>query len=304
MLEVESGVDPGVTKERGCRTITSRAELSGFLKYQRRAPALYIPIFSPDGETTSAQLRPNNPRVRDGKPIKYETPGGSEIILDVHPRNMAAIKDASRRLWATEGIKKGDALTSRGECAISLSGVWNWGKDGELLRCWEHVALEGREVFAVFDSDVMLKENVQLALERLVAALEPRGATVKVIYLSNAGDNSKVGVDDYLAAGGTVEELVDLAQPYNPSEFTRIRLSRDERLRLLVKDLWSTWRAMPTVKQGELTRRSVMRCLIRAGENSGKPVEDGLRVTVSSRTIALQASIGQPAVSKAIAVLE
>src|SRR5215204_4395056 len=237
MLEVESGVDPGVTKERGCRTITSRAELSGFLKYQRRAPALYIPIFSPDGETTSAQLRPNNPRVRDGKPIKYETPGGSEIILDVHPRNMAAIKDASRRLWATEGIKKGDTLTSRGECAISLVGVWNWLRDGKPLPCWEHVALEGRVVNVAFDSDVLLKPEVQLALERLCEFLAGQGATPRVVYLPGGEGESKVGVDDYLANGGTVAGLLGLAKPYTPEEVKHLRLSESPGLRERLAEL-------------------------------------------------------------------
>lgn len=184
MLEHESGIDPGVVDERGYRTVRSRTDLLDFKKYQRRAPALRIPLYSPDSETTSAQLRPDNPRRdKSGKAIKYETAGGSKVILDVHPRNMAAVRDPGVDLWITEGVKKGDCLTSRGECAISLVGVWNWQRDGEPLSCWDHVALQGRRVYVAFDSDVMVKEGVQLALKRLVAFLEGRGADVMVCYL-------------------------------------------------------------------------------------------------------------------------
>jgi hypothetical protein len=184
----ESGISPDVASERGYWTATKRSDLPPELKdYQKRVPALVVPTFSPDRETTSCQIRPDNPRRnKKGKPIKYETPGGGRCILDVHPRNMDRIRDASVPLWITEGIKKGDALTSHGECAISLTGVWNWQRDGELLPCWDHVALSERLVYVAFDSDVMEKENVQLALERLVYALEDRGADVHVVYLPEA----------------------------------------------------------------------------------------------------------------------
>jgi Asp-tRNA(Asn)/Glu-tRNA(Gln) amidotransferase A subunit family amidase len=61
--------------------------------------------------------------------------------------------------------------------------VWNWQRDGDLLPCWEYISLKGRRAYVVFDSDVMGKEGVQLALERLVRALEDRGAEILVIYL-------------------------------------------------------------------------------------------------------------------------
>jgi hypothetical protein len=62
-------------------------------------------------------------------------------------------------LWITEGIKKADALASRGLAAVGLIGVWNFQRDGELLPCRDHVRLEGRLVRVVYDSDVMAKES-------------------------------------------------------------------------------------------------------------------------------------------------
>ena len=69
-----------------------------------------------------------------------------------------------------------------------MSGVWNWRGTNELggktaLPDWESIALNDREVFLVFDSDVMTKSGVHLALSRLKAFLESRHARVKVVYL-------------------------------------------------------------------------------------------------------------------------
>src|SRR3954447_7646440 len=185
-LEDDSAISPDVIAERGYRTAIKRSQLRRLLpEWQRRAPALWIPTHSPDGVPTSAQIRPDTPRKdRKGKPIKYESPGSGRCILDVHPRNMAAVKDASVPLWITEGVKKGDALTTHGACAISLTGVWNWMRREEgALPCWGHVALKGRTVYVAFDSDVLLKPGVQLALERLTQMLESREAHVMVTYL-------------------------------------------------------------------------------------------------------------------------
>jgi hypothetical protein len=82
-------------------------------------------------------------------------------------------------LFVTEGVKKGDALVSQGLCAIALIGVWNWRGTNEFggktaLADWEHVALNGRQIYIVFDSDVMLKKEVYSALVRLKAFLESR----------------------------------------------------------------------------------------------------------------------------------
>lgn len=180
----ESGISPEVSRERVYGTVTRRSELlRGFKDYQR-GRGLYIPTYSPDGTTTSAQLKRDTPRKnKKGQPLKYETPGGSKIILDVHPRMLEEVRAGAEDLWITEGIKKADSLTSRGLPTIGLIGVWNWQRGGELLPCWDHVRLDGRRVYVVFDSDVMAKEGVQLALERLVAALEARGADVMVCYL-------------------------------------------------------------------------------------------------------------------------
>jgi hypothetical protein len=181
MLMKESGIARDVIRARGYRTILSKAELErlGFGRAQRNTPGLLIPIHGPGGNVVLYQFRPDEPRIKDGRPVKYETPGGSRMALDVHPFAHEKIGDPSVPLFITEGIKKGDALVSRGLCAISLIGVWNWRGTNEhggktALPEWEYVALNGREVYIVFDSDVMLKPEVYAALARLKAFLEGR----------------------------------------------------------------------------------------------------------------------------------
>lgn len=215
MLLQESSISGRVLVQRGYRTVESKAELErlGFGRSQRNTPALLVPIYSPDGEVVLYQSRPDSPRIKRGKPVKYETPAGSRMVLDVHPLCRKRIADPSAPLFVTEGIKKVDALVSRGLCAVALIGVWNWRGTNEhggktALAEWERVALNDRTVYIVFDSDVMEKREVYAALSRLKRFLEHRGAKARLVYLPGGEGAAKQGVDDYLAAGHTVDELL------------------------------------------------------------------------------------------------
>jgi hypothetical protein len=181
MLVQESSIKPKVIEARGYRTVETKAELErlGFGRAQRNVPGLLLPIYAPGGEISLYQFRPDEPRIKNGRPVKYETPSGSHMALDVHPFTREKLGDPSVPLFITEGIKKGDALVSQGLCAIALIGVWNWRGTNEhggktVLPEWEFVALNNREVYIIFDSDVMLKQEVHVALARLKAFLEVR----------------------------------------------------------------------------------------------------------------------------------
>ena len=76
---------------------------------------------------------------------------------------------------------------------------------------WAKIRLTGREVFIVFDSDVMVKKLVHGALRNLWNFLLGRGAMVYAIYLPTMpGGDQKIGVDDYIAnhSGITVADLM------------------------------------------------------------------------------------------------
>src|SRR5215207_5218976 len=216
MLFEDSCLSARVAVKRGYRTVTHKAELErlGFGRNQRNVPALLVPIYGPTGEISLYQSRPDEPRInKRGKPVKYETPVGASMALDVHPFYRGRLGDPNTPLFITEGVKKGDALASCGLCAIALIGVWNWrGTNGlggkTALAEWEYIALNDRKVYVAFDSDVMEKKEVYGALCRLKAFLEQKGAKVLLIYLPTGKDGRKQGVDDYLAAGGMVDDLL------------------------------------------------------------------------------------------------
>lgn len=99
-------------------------------------------------------------------------------------------------------------------------GVWNFkGKNPfggvTFLADLDYVALNGREVRIVFDSDVMTKSEVRKALERLTEHLQRKGAHVSVVYLPQE-NGKKCGVDDYLAAGHTLADLEALIEGPRP----------------------------------------------------------------------------------------
>jgi hypothetical protein len=218
MMLTASAIAHQVAAARGYRSVTSKAELRrlGFSTAQLLVPTLVIPVFSITGDAALYQHRPDKPRIIKGKPIKYETPKGARMVIDVPPGARAMVGDPTKTLFITEGVKKADAAVSHGLCCIGLLGVWNWRGTNEhggkvALPDWESIALNDRVVFIAFDSDVMLKAEVAAALARVKAFLDARGARVSLIYLPAGPDGSKVGLDDYFAAGHTVDDLVALA---------------------------------------------------------------------------------------------
>lgn len=202
-----SAISGEVVGARGYFTATSGAELGriGFDTYQRIAPALVLPSWGVDGEIVNYQARPDRPRIdrERGREVKYETVAGSRARLDVPPACRPHLGSTRRPLWITEGIRKGDALASADLCAVALLGV-DCISTG-VIDDWDRIALDERRVYVVFDSDVMRKTSVHGALERLVALLTGKGAAVHPVYLPD--DGGKIGADDYLAAGHTVDGL-------------------------------------------------------------------------------------------------
>lgn len=222
MLEVESGIASEIIAARGYRTITSaEARQFGFSGQQAR-DGLLLPVHTTDGKSGIYVLRPDSPRVVEDKRkpkdpltgdqpqkvIKYEWPRGVGPRIDCPPPCFDRLKDAQAPLWITEGQKKGDALASWGLCSIDLpNGVWGWkSKRTGILADLDFIVWAEREVYVVFDSDVITKPPVAQALARLTKILSRRGAKVTPVPLPQQGDD-KLGIDDFRARGGTLEQL-------------------------------------------------------------------------------------------------
>jgi hypothetical protein len=220
MLEA-SGITASHARARGYRSIGSGnrkvlAEI-GIVKAVRSSDGLLIPLLRIDGEVGGWQFRPDNPRVKDGKEIKYETPWKQPNMLDFPPGVAERLKDRSTPIWLTEGVKKTDAGFCAGLVIVGLTGVWNWLKDGAALPDFRDLALKDREMILGFDSDLIIKDGVWTAVRDLGEWLKiSRHADVKYCCLPHNGDG-KTGLDDYLAAGHTVDELRTLIQSDLPS---------------------------------------------------------------------------------------
>jgi hypothetical protein len=211
-LLAASAISPEVARERGYVSVDTkkRLESAGFANSQRSQPGLLIPIHGTDGQIRLHQYRPDEPRIdKLGRPRKYETPFRHQLCLDVPPRIRAQLADATVPLWITEGARKADAAVTAGLCCIALLGVEAWQANGVAFPDWRDVRLKDREVLIAFDSDVMTKQGVRGALNRLTTWLAYRGADVRHVILPSGEDDAKVGLDDYLTAGGSIDALVE-----------------------------------------------------------------------------------------------
>jgi hypothetical protein len=215
-----SGITAAHARARGYVSIDSgnRKRLAeiNIVKAVRGSDGLLIPLLRIDGEVGGWQFRPDNPRVKDGKEIKYETPWKQPNMLDFPPGVAERLKDRSTPIWLTEGVKKTDAGFCAGLAIVGLTGVWNWLKDGAALPDFRDLALKDREVILGFDSDLINKDGVWKAVRDLSEWLKiSRHANVKYCLLPHNGDG-KTGLDDYLAAGHTVDDLWALVQDELP----------------------------------------------------------------------------------------
>ncbi len=237
MLHHDSAIADEVIRVRGYRSLAQPDDLIdlGFSKAQARtAPGLAVPLWNVHGEAHGWQIRPDCPRQgKDGKVYKYETIKGGRITLDVHPSMQPLLGNPSEPLWITEGVRKADALTSRGACTIALmGGVWGFKGSNEfggkvILPDWQYVALNGRLVHVAYDSDLATKPGVKAALDAVWRFLRDRQAIPTRVQWPEEFQQKKWGVDDFLAAGHSLDELLAMIPPPGPLPATPPRSQRD-----------------------------------------------------------------------------
>jgi Domain of unknown function (DUF3854) len=168
-LEKESGIARDIIAERGVRSVAGGRELpKGFSWRQRkRGPGILFTVHRPNGETSWSfrpdEVDPEHPGRKYEQPSKHY--GGPGNILDVHPRMRHLIDETFAELTFVEGLKKADALTSRGVLAVAITGVWNWLSDGEPIADMLDIPVDGRRVNICFDSDMLHNPNVQDAAQ-------------------------------------------------------------------------------------------------------------------------------------------
>ncbi len=185
LLQEQSAISAALIEERGYYSAPTWLDLppGQFKSTQKRVecfPALLIPQWPPSGESPYPQARWDNPRVTlAGKEIRYDTPSGAKPRLDVPPRCRAGLSDPELDLWVTEGSKKADSLASAGIIAVSLPGVWSW-RTPSVQADFDSIVFHGRRVVVAFDSDMLTKPKVRLAIVRFGLWLKNRQANTCV----------------------------------------------------------------------------------------------------------------------------
>jgi len=235
-----SGIAEAVIAERPYRSLTSPEALVtlpklGFsTQVARLGAGLLFPLTLPGDAIPLYQFRPDKPQNDErGNPRKYEIPSKRPQRLILHPRVSAALRSGTTPLYVTEGAKKVDSLLSRGATALGGIGVWSFtvkrsalerkrGTPKVLLPDWDQVALQGRLVIIVFDSDAALNTDVDQAEAELGALLRAQGAQVSRVRLPAAPDGTKQGIDDFFAHGHSLVDVEALIQPLPRPRFDTI----------------------------------------------------------------------------------
>lgn len=167
-----------------------------------RSGGLAIPYLhtANDGKETFTRIKFDKP---DTKGRRYAQAKGSGNRLYIPSiLDPATLKNPTAPIFITEGEKKALKATQEGLPCVSVSGVDSWrsrvnGKSQPIADL-DLIEWKGRQVFLVYDSDVIVKERVRHAEYELAKELSMRGAKVEAIRLPGGPNGKKVGLDDYL----------------------------------------------------------------------------------------------------------
>lgn len=217
-----SGLSEETIEKAGIYTETNPLTVCQLLNHTsngivKNSHAMVIP-FGYDGYL---RVKLSDPRLRNGKPIKYESPFGSEQHPYFPPDTFDEIAkhDDTREVFIVEGEKKALKLwqdlrdNDIDAHVIGLTGVYGWKKkQQETLLPWlESIHWTNRNVFICFDNDVHWNKNVSDARRRLAKVLKNYGANVKAIEIPITDPMQKYGVDDYIVKFGIVSYFDCLA---------------------------------------------------------------------------------------------
>jgi hypothetical protein len=220
-------------------TIIDAAQMDaalGFRSPKPKASADRIPYFDIDGSELLTDKKQVAVRFRrhlppgsnkdevGGKYLQAKGTGCFAYLPQNFPESWSVIAaDPGIPLLFTEGEYK--AITACQQQllpTIGLAGVWSFkGKHG-LCTPLHKFQWEGRQVFVAFDADAEstrespFKNDVQRALTQFCAMLEARGAKVEVLHIAQTEQfklGEKMGLDDYLKAGGSIEALMETRTP-------------------------------------------------------------------------------------------
>jgi hypothetical protein len=225
ILTDESAIDPDIIIGRGYHSLSLSqvTELVGLEVLASQALSavswLSIPLFRPDGSKHGELVRLFGGKSR----MKYLWPTGLRLAFDIHPDCLPYVRDERYDVIITEGVKKGDSLLSAARregknlIVLSTNGCTGWRVklDGHSVATtdYQDIGWEDRRVFVISDSDYRSNDEVAKGWDgcvRYTSGLTGDHRTFLVIVPPHGEE--KVGADDYLAAGQSLDSLLGHAQ--------------------------------------------------------------------------------------------
>lgn len=273
-LERSGIVAKNIIKQIGVKQLAS-SEIKRLTNVE--AEGYLIPYYDPSGKKTDfwrIRLTDDVARKADpNKKLRYLQPADTVPRLYFPPITDWEMinRNPDVDIVITEGEKKAIACTMQGLPCVGIGGVWSWQarkKGLRLIPDMELIQFKGRNVRIIFDSDVMLKEDVQKALNALSAELEKLGAKILITYLPQ--DEGKVGLDDWLLQH-PVSALADL-ETETMSATTVLRKLNE--LFFMVEDIGEIYNAATITKlsrQSALNLTAIYKTI--TFNAAGKPVE-------------------------------
>jgi hypothetical protein len=226
----ESGLSPTVVEARGYHTLTSGEAAVKVADgdfpdrwFKEVTGGLAIPVYRPDGEFHGEMVRLSKAVKSNKSSRKYVLPVGKRNTLDVNPLVQSLVADPSVPLVFTEGIIKADAILSKAlaeniaVCVVAISGAYGWlasVDDEGSTACpdFRDLALGGRQIITISDSDFQVNKNVRAGWTELTAYLASKAGESKASLVVVPMDGlAKQGADDYLLHN-TLADLLSLAR--------------------------------------------------------------------------------------------
>jgi hypothetical protein len=175
------------------------------------------------------------------KRVKDPTAPSMAKRIDVHPLAVQPIIDSEVVYFVIEGCIKADAILAAGGPVFSVPSVSLWDCD-ELAR-FAHSYLVGKTVVIVPDADWNANDLVKNQARMAQAALSRLGVARTHIASppSSHGHSSTKGVDDFIGAGGRLEDLIviDSEPPAGLHQYVARHSLRSDRARRDEGVLWA-----------------------------------------------------------------
>ena len=227
----ESGLTPRDIQQLKFKSLTG-SQTDKKAENYKNLKSIYIPYFTIEGKINRQFSRIRyleKPKIFGDNVSKsfrkYDQPKNTIPCFYLPPikTNWKEIaQNPELPILITEGEFKAACACKNGFPTIGLGGVYSWKskkKGLDKIPDFDLFKWNGREVYIVFDSDLLTNIQVQRALYDLSSVLTDLGAHPYISKLPGVGEE-KVGLDDFIVANGAgaLESIIEDSDGFELAE--------------------------------------------------------------------------------------